>query len=252
MWSIALYGVGTCQSEHRERGLSMLERECERVGLPAPSFSQDGVIVKISFMRPDSTSNDTVGVGRNSVEVQSEYSRSTVGVQQKDYKDSVIRLVKVIGEDWFTSYELRETLVFKSKTTFRQNYLNPAIKAGLVTLENPDKPNAPNQRYGLTTKGKALYYANQKADEVVRNDARCGDGGVQYDAQNDVQNKDNDHQNIHDKIIEIIKAEPTIRRDRIANKINISRKTAERHMLSLGIAWLGHPKTGRWIMIKEI
>ena len=60
--------------EHWGRGLSMMARECERVGLPAPSFSQDGGAVKISFVRPNSTSKDTGGVSKSKLGV----SRSSV------------------------------------------------------------------------------------------------------------------------------------------------------------------------------
>lgn len=228
--------------EHWGRGLSMMARECERVGLPVPSFSQDGVIVKISFVRPNSTSKDTVGVSRNLIEVQSEYSRSTVGVQLKDYKESVIRLVKVIGEDWFTSYELREILVFKSKTTFRQNYLNPAIKAGLVTLENLDKPNAPNQRYGLTTKGKALYYECQKGIHDVQEVSKNG-------PQKDFEGQLDPQKSI---IIKAMKDNPSISRVELASISGCSESTIKRRLKEWNIAWLGHPKTGHWVVIKEI
>lgn len=140
---------------------------------------------------------------------------------------------------------------FKSKTSFRQNYLNPAIKFGLITLENPDKPNAPNQKYGLTLKGKALYYERHYNGNDVHNDAQR----VQADVQNvgdDPQIGKYDLQNIENRIIEIIKTEPAIRRDHIAEKLNISRKTAERYMQKLGIAWLGHPKTGHWVFVRDI
>lgn len=160
-------------------------------------------------------------------------------------KNSIVQLINVIGEDWLTSYDIRDIMSFKSKTTFRQNYLNPAINAGLITLENPDKPNAPNQRYGLTLKGKALYYERHDDKIDAQND-------VQNGAQSDAQNTDRDPQSIESRIIEIIKAEPDIRRDRIAEKLNISRKTAERLMQKLGIAWLGHPKTGHWVFVLEI
>jgi len=40
-----------------------------------------------------------------------------------------------------------EKLKLKSKETFRKNYINPAIEAGLVRLTIPDKPTSKNQRY---------------------------------------------------------------------------------------------------------
>ncbi len=204
-----------------------------------------------SFARHKDTEKDTAGVSKS----KSGVSRSTVEVQSQKYRKAVISIIKVIGEDWLTSYDLRELMSFKSKTTFRQNYLNPAIKAGLVILENPDKPNAPNQRYGLTLKGKALYYERHDNINDVHNDAQRVHGDAQNGVQNvggGPQNGENDPQSIECRIIEIIKAEPDIRRDHIAEKLNISRKTAERYMQKLGIAWLGHPKTGHWVLVKDI
>ncbi|MDE5628797.1 MAG: putative DNA binding domain-containing protein [Muribaculaceae bacterium] len=231
--------------EHWGRGLSMMSRECERVGLPAPTFNQDGIIVKTTFVRPVDTNKDTVGVSKSTIEAQQNYSRSTVEAKFGTYKNSIVQLIRVIGEEWLTSYEIRDLMSFKSKTTFRQNYLNPAIKAGLITLENPDKPNVPKQRYGLTLKGKALYYERERDNIDAQSD-------VQNDAQSDVQNDDRDLESVERRIIEIIKAQPNIRRDRIAEMLKISRKTVERHMQKLGIAWLGHPKTGHWVFVAEI
>lgn len=51
--------------EHWGRGLSMMARECDRVGMPTPTFYQNGTIVKIIFARPKYTEKDTVGVSKS-------------------------------------------------------------------------------------------------------------------------------------------------------------------------------------------
>ncbi len=43
--------------------------------------------------------------------------------------------------------EIMRRLGLKSKETFRKNYLNPAIKLGLISMTIPDKPRSKNQRY---------------------------------------------------------------------------------------------------------
>lgn len=45
---------------------------------------------------------------------------------------------------------------------FMDNYLNPAIEAGLVIKTNPDVPNSPKQRYVLTDTGRKLLDNNKK------------------------------------------------------------------------------------------
>ncbi len=46
-----------------------------------------------------------------------------------------------------SAIEIMEKLEIKSKETFRNNYLNLAIKQGLVNLTIPDKPTSKNQMY---------------------------------------------------------------------------------------------------------
>ena len=231
--------------EHWGRGLSMMARECERGGLPTPTFYQDGTVVKITFARPENPTkenNDTVEHSVDIVEVQSEHSRSTGRVQSKVYDVAIIRLVRTIGEDWLTSYDIRELMSFKSKTTFRQNYLTPAIKLGLVRLENPDKPNSPNQRYGLTLKGKALYYEHHKDEK--------NDPQKYFEGQNDPQRIQADPQKA--SIINAIKENNEISRAKLAHIAGCSESTIKRRLKEWDIAWLGHPKTGHWVLVKDI
>ena len=45
------------------------------------------------------------------------------------------------------SDELMEKLNMKSRISFRDNYLNPALENGLIKMTNPDKPTSKNQMY---------------------------------------------------------------------------------------------------------
>ena len=162
---------------------------------------------------------------------------------------SIIRLVRTIGEDWLTSYDLREIMSFKSKTSFRQNYLNPAIELGFVALENPDKPNAPNQRYGLTLKGKALYYERRNDPQTVQIDPQ-NDPQTAFKGQNDPQTVQADHQkNI---VVRAISDNSRISRAELANRAGCSESTIKRRLKDWNIAWIGHPKTGHWVFVKDI
>ncbi len=46
-----------------------------------------------------------------------------------------------------TTSELMEKLNMKSRISFRENYLNPALENGLIKMTNPDKPTSKNQMY---------------------------------------------------------------------------------------------------------
>lgn len=235
--------------EHWGRGLSMMARECERVGLPTPTFYQNGTIVKIIFARPKDTDKDTVGVSKS----KSGVSKSRIIMP---IATGLLKLIKSIGEDWYSSYELCDILGYKSRNSFVRQYLNPAIQNGLIVLENPDKPNAPNQRYGLTLKGKALYYERHDNDNDVQNDLQRAKVDPQNDPQTDLEgqtdplNEELDPQKT--AVIKAIKENNEISRSELANIAGCSESTIKRRLKEWKIAWLGHPKTGHWVFVKDI
>ena len=47
----------------------------------------------------------------------------------------------------YTTQELMEMLDMKSRVSFRENYLLPALKNGLVKMSYPDSPTSKNQTY---------------------------------------------------------------------------------------------------------
>jgi len=61
--------------------------------------------------------------------------------------DQVKRLLEVIGTSTLSAAELMSLLDLKHRPTFRQNYLRPALEAGLIEMTLPDAPNSRNQRY---------------------------------------------------------------------------------------------------------
>ena len=235
--------------EHWGRGLSMMARECERVGLPTPTFYQNGTIVKIIFARPKDTDKDTVGVSKS----KSGVSKSRIIMP---IATGLLKLIKSIGEDWYSSYELCDILGYKSRNSFVRQYLNPAIQNGLIALENPDKPNAPNQRYGLTLKGKALYYERHDNDNDVQNDLQRAKVDPQNDPQTDLEgqtdplNEELDPQKT--AVIKAIKENNEISRSELASIARCSESTIKRRLKEWKIAWLGHPKTGHWVFVKDI
>lgn len=56
-------------------------------------------------------------------------------------------LLSVIERYPMTALELMEKLGLKSRVSFRKNYLQPALEAGLIGMTEPDKPTSRNQRY---------------------------------------------------------------------------------------------------------
>lgn len=66
--------------------------------------------------------------------------------------DQVKDLIRILKGNLGTS-ELMATLGLKHKPTFRNNYIKPALKAMLIEMTIPNKPNSQFQKYKLTPLG---------------------------------------------------------------------------------------------------
>lgn len=60
---------------------------------------------------------------------------------------NVRKLLDIVGERTLSALEIMEGLGLKHRPTFRKNYLNPALKLGVIERTIPDKPNSRNQKY---------------------------------------------------------------------------------------------------------
>ncbi len=61
--------------------------------------------------------------------------------------DNIKRLLALLGSASLSAVELMEGLGLKHRPAFRQNYLDPALRAGLIERTIPDKPNSNKQKY---------------------------------------------------------------------------------------------------------
>ncbi|MDY6322968.1 MAG: Fic family protein [Succinivibrio sp.] len=59
----------------------------------------------------------------------------------------VARLLRSLGDEPLSAVELMARLGLSHRPTFRQNYLRPALKLGVIGMTIPDKPNSRKQRY---------------------------------------------------------------------------------------------------------
>ena len=72
----------------------------------------------------------------------------STSVQASHISSYVNRLLAVMETGVaMTTSELMEKLNMKSRISFRDNYLNPALENGLIKMTNPDKPTSKNQTY---------------------------------------------------------------------------------------------------------
>lgn len=132
----------------------MMNDRCKNAGLPKPKINDNGYMVKVIFSRPKDGE-------RTPVEHQLDTSWTPVEEQIGEVSPALLKLIEAIGNNWYSAKELRERMGFKSKSSFIKNYLNPAQSTGIIKLEDSENPQSPNQRYGLTEKGKQIFKQNE-------------------------------------------------------------------------------------------
>lgn len=71
--------------------------------------------------------------------------------------ETVIELIRVIGNDELSINQMMEHKGLKDRKNFLEYHLEPALKEKFVRRKYPDRPNHPRQKYLLTVKGLALY-----------------------------------------------------------------------------------------------
>ena len=68
--------------------------------------------------------------------------------------DQVAKLVAALRDGPKTTVQLMAKLGLSHRPTFRNNYIRPAISAGLVEMTRPESPSARNRKYRLTARGR--------------------------------------------------------------------------------------------------
>ncbi len=140
--------------EHKGTGTGDMITFCSNAGLREPEFSlTDGFVVTIwrkkSALAGAVAEHISLPTGEVSGEVAGEVS------------GEVRRLLSVLHGEMKRS-EMQQLLGLRHEDSFRAIYLVPSLKAGLVEMTIPDKPNSRFQKYRLTKKGMTLLARKKK------------------------------------------------------------------------------------------
>ena len=160
--------------EKAGRGGRLMAQLCKDAGLPPPVWKADSSGVTLTFNATDATieaaieptsevkNSDSVGfqyiskkTKKLTPEATPEVTREATREATREVTPEVQRLVKRINDEMPRS-KIQSRMSLKDEDHFRNAYLLPALKAGLVEMTSPNTPNHPKQRYRLTPKGKAL------------------------------------------------------------------------------------------------
>ena len=127
---------------------------CKEKGLKEPEYHQEEDFRVVIWRRIGNvTGNVTGNVPSNST--SNSASNSASNSTGNSTSEKTLRLVKVIKGE-MSIRQIMSALGMKSRPMFLNNYLTPALKAGLLERTQPESPNSPTQRYRLTEAGKGL------------------------------------------------------------------------------------------------
>ena len=84
-----------------------------------------------------------------------EFSSAGIGAVTPQVAGQVERLIRSVSSE-MSRGELQQHLGLKHRDSFVENYLQPALEAGLIEMTIPDKPRSSKQKYRLTEKGRKL------------------------------------------------------------------------------------------------
>ena len=121
-------------------GIRRIRDEARELDCPEPEFRTDS-FVTVTF-RPNPA-----------VRAAAEEVRTVTGE---------VRLLHVISGE-MTRQRLQEALGLKHEDHFRNAYLIPALRAGLIEMTIPDKPRSSKQRYRLTAAGRGYLKKTKEA-----------------------------------------------------------------------------------------
>ena len=136
--------------ENWGRGISLMEDECRKAGLPAPEYKLGSGFVALVFRYGQK------GMGENPIVTpQLPHSHPIVSPQ-------VSKLIAALSDGVRSPKELMESIGLKDRSNFLENYLNAAVGLELVEAAYPDlTKHSPKQKYRLTEQGKALLKDNK-------------------------------------------------------------------------------------------
>jgi len=131
-------------------GIRRIRDEVREQGCPEPEFETNGFFTAI--FRPNPDVRAQVGAHDEAHEVWPGPSRDQV---TGEVTGEVTRLLVVMKSE-MKRQEIQAALGLKHEDHFREAYLVPSLKLGVIEMTIPDKPRSSKQRYRITQLGMAI------------------------------------------------------------------------------------------------
>ena len=146
--------------------------------------------------------------------------------------------------------ELRVAVGIKHRQTFRANYLNPAIRVGLICAKDGLSPHDPNMCYSLTDLG--LRVLDETVNEVRKSNSGPLNNGINEAAKRPdvVINVGINFTQSEESVIKAILKNPRITAPQLGDGLGMTSRQVQRIIASLkrkaGLFREGSRKSGIW------
>ena len=135
----------------------LIEGDNFRMIISIPEFGENPANpVKVVQREPDSN----VGAGQVTGEVTGQVTGEVTGQVTGEVTGEVARLLGVMSDE-LKRIEIQRRLGLKHEDHFREVYLLPSLRMGLIQMTIPDKPQSRLQKYRLTAKGQQWLDENR-------------------------------------------------------------------------------------------
>ena len=136
-------------------GIRRIIDDCQSRGLPEPEFRvRAGTFIAI--FRP------AVIASRPGAESIPPPTGQVAGQGTGQVAGQVMRLLHALRQD-MTRSQIQATVGLQGLANFRRLYLAPALKARLIEMTIPNKPNSRLQKYRLTERGRGIIAVSKSA-----------------------------------------------------------------------------------------
>lgn len=155
-------------------GVDRMSREMEQAQMLPPSYLQESFILRTTVKGTSSTEKGTSNEKKDLSSTKKDLSsgkkdlsntKKDLSSGEKDLsraeKDRILKLLRTMPEGYSDMSGLLVACGMKSVKKFRENYIDPAIKIGVIERLYPNSPTAPNQKYRMTSKGLVMLREQQ-------------------------------------------------------------------------------------------
>ena len=140
-------------------GVDRMSKEMEKVNMMPPTYQLFGFILKATASaRPPR--NENKSIAEASVNNNDNANKNTAHVPLSNpLSEQMVRLALKMPSYYIDRRGIMELCGLKDAKSFRETYLQPSLKAGIIEMLYPGSPKAPNQKYRLTDKGRMILDA---------------------------------------------------------------------------------------------